>query len=148
MKRLFLIPFTGLVFQISASAQTKQQDDNTIIGFWLHCDGTVFTYLELYPDSTFHLLHQSNLGKFGTEGKFSLMGDALFLKTNKSTGKYIYKNMGISVYPGAPSPYRDFLPLVPTRRTYIQDAFKECNVQRMQEKKAKAGGGAYEYKNN
>lgn len=48
--------------------------------------------------------------------------------------------MEISVYPGVTSSYRDFKTMVPTRRSYIQDAMKECNVQRMQEKKAKASG--------
>lgn len=145
---LFIFLFIFSFHQLSA--QTKQEEENTIVGFWFHCDGTVFSYLELSSDSLFHLLHQSNLGKSDSQGKYSLVGDALYLtvlkKTGNITNKYLYKDMQISVYPGATSPFRDFLPLVPTRRTYVEDAFKECNIRRMQEKKAKAKGGTYEYK--
>ncbi|HET6226472.1 MAG TPA: hypothetical protein VFF27_09355 [Bacteroidia bacterium] len=142
MKQFIYLSLFILFFSVKASAQTKQQDENTIIGFWMHCDGTVFTYLELKADSTFHLIHQSNLGKVAFDGTFSVVGDALYLKDPKKTDKYSYKNLEIAVYPGATSSYRDFRTLVPTRRSYIQDAIKECNVQRMQEKKAKAAGGA------
>lgn len=142
MKRFLYGILFILSFSATTSAQTKQQEENTIIGFWMHCDGLVFTYLDLRADSTFHLIHQSNLGKAALDGTFSVVGDVLYLKDPKKTDKYIYKNMEIAVYPGATSSYRDFLPLVPTRRSYIQDAIKECNVQRMQEKKAKAAGGA------
>ena len=133
--------FFFLLFSLFSSAQTKQQDENTIIGYWMHCDGTVFSFLELNADSTFHFIHQSNLGKVTSEGTFSVTGDALFLKAPKKTDTYLYKNMEISVYPETTSSCRDFLTLIPTKRSYIQDAVKECNIQRMQEKKAKMNSG-------
>lgn len=130
-------PFFILLFAIAFKAPTLlAQEDTSIPRNWMYCNSTTFIYLTLDNDSTFRMHYQNGSINSDSNGGYSLIGNELMLISPKKTETFLYKDGKIASTPALKDTYTDFQPLEPTPRANLKDAYKECGILRMQQKKA------------
>lgn len=133
MKYLFCILIIPFILKPN---NAQAQEDKHVPGYWMYCDQNIFIYLTLDADAFFKMHEQTATSTKDKTGTYTVLNDTLYLKGTKKTEKFPFSSLQIMVVADEhKDTYSNIYPLTPTQKPTVKDAYKECGIIRLQQRK-------------